>query len=116
MSVGNPHRTEVALSTSQDTTVFGEAVTFPADVSVDAPGAGVPTGLVHFLANGQEIGSASLDGNGEATLTTSSLAPGTYAITAVYDGYANNTGSTSPNLTQTVTRPTRARPWPRTRR
>jgi hypothetical protein len=47
------------------------------------------------------LGTGTLSG-GTATFTTSGLTAGTHSITAIYGGDANFTGSTSPNLTQTV--------------
>lgn len=63
--------------------------------------AGTPTGTVNFLDHGVSIGSASLV-NGTATLTVSSLAVGSHELTALYNGAANFSASSSSVLTQTV--------------
>ena len=54
------------------------------------------------------IGSATLSGSGQASLTTSNLATGTHAITATYSGDSNFNPSTSSVLTQTVNATTNA--------
>ena len=48
------------------------------------------------------LGMGGVDGSGQATFNTSSLALGGHSITAVYSGDSNFTGSTSTALSQTV--------------
>ncbi|MDV9203194.1 Ig-like domain-containing protein, partial [Streptomyces sp. Wh19] len=60
-----------------------------------APGAGTPTGTVDFFDGATLLGTGTLSG-GVATFTTSTLAIGTHPLTAVYNGDANFTSSTSP--------------------
>ena len=74
-------------------------ITFTATVTGNG---GAPTGAVNFLANGSAIGSGNLNGSGTATLTTSTLAVGTYAITAQYLGDTDDAGSTSAAFSETV--------------
>jgi hypothetical protein len=50
-------------------------------------------------------GSGTLNGSAQANHSTSSLAPGSHGITAVYGGDSNFTGSTSSNFTETVNYP-----------
>ena len=57
-----------------------------------------------FMDGSTTLGTGTLNGFGVATYTTSSLAVGQHSITAVYGGDANNAGSTSAVLTQTVNR------------
>jgi hypothetical protein len=57
---------------------------------------------VNFLANGNVIGAGTVNASGTATFTTSTLAAGTYAITASYTGDANDAGSTSSPVSLTV--------------
>ena len=45
-----------------------------------------PTGTVNFLNGAKVLGSGTLDANGNATFTSTTLAPGSYSITAVYLG------------------------------
>ena len=47
---------------------------------------GRPTGKVTFLAGSVTLGSATVDADGLARWTTSTLAAGTYSITASYSG------------------------------
>jgi hypothetical protein len=56
---------------------------------------GIPTGPVAFSVDGASVGSANLDATGTATLSNSSLAPGTHSITASYGGDANDSPSVS---------------------
>ena len=81
--------------------VLGEAVTFTATVTAAAPGSGTPTGTVAFYDGATELASRALT-SGSAAFTTSTLALGTHAITAVYSGDGNFTGSTSPVFNQLV--------------
>jgi Bacterial Ig-like domain (group 3)/FG-GAP-like repeat len=64
---------------------------------------GVPTGTVSFLDGTTQIGSASPNGSGVATFSTSTLAMGTHNITAVYGGDSNFNGSTSAAASVVVT-------------
>jgi uncharacterized protein YjiK len=87
------------LSSDTNPSIVGDSVTLTATVT-DADA--VATGDVEFFDGGASIGSATLDGSGQATLTTSTLAVGSHAITATYSGDDNNTGSTSSELDQVV--------------
>ena len=75
-------------------------VTFTATVSGNG---GAPTGNVTFMDGTNTLGSVAVSGSGVAAYTTSSLTVGTHNITAVYGGDANDAGSTSAALTETVT-------------
>ena len=70
-------------------TVFGEKATFSARVRVSPPGAGYPSGLVDFFANGVSIGSDDVDLTGFASVSTDELPVGHYSITARYHGDDN---------------------------
>jgi hypothetical protein len=95
----------VSLTSSVNPSVFGQAVTFTAIVSVRA---GTPTGTVTFkvgdtvLGTGRLATPAGTSGSGTATFRTSTLPVGSQTIIAVYEGDSSFTGSTSPALTQTV--------------
>ena len=93
--------TFTALTTSSQSSVFGQPVTFTASVN---PGALVPpTGSVTFFDGSNPLGPPQpLDGQGNASLTTSSLAVATHQISAVYGGDPNDVGSSSPALLQVV--------------
>src|SRR5208337_3163687 len=87
------------LTSSQNPSAFGRAVTFTATVGVNSPGAGTPTGTVTFedggvaLPNGT-VNLTTVGGQQEATYTTSALSVATHSITAVYKGDTNDAGST----------------------
>jgi autotransporter-associated beta strand protein len=90
----------LALSSSSRS-VFGQAVTFTATLSVPAPGAGTPSGTISFLDGSTTLGTAALN-NGSATWTSAALSVGTHTITAAYGGDSNFNTSASTALTQTV--------------
>ncbi len=95
------------LTSSQNPSTYGSAVTFTSFVTVSGGGAAfsaTPTGLVNFLEDGVKIGSGTLTGIPAAAIfTTSSLSAATHTITAVYAGDTMNSGSNSAPLSQTVT-------------
>ena len=64
---------------------------------------GTPGGSVTFLDGSTTLGSATLDGAGVATFSTSALSPGLHTITAAYAGGSGFTSSTSAGLPQQVT-------------
>ncbi len=100
----NQDPTTTTVASSVNPTVFGQATTFTATVSPNAPGAGTPTGTVTFMDGSTVIGTGTLDqtaGNDQATFTTASLAVGSHAISAVYGGDSDFLTSTG-NLNQTV--------------
>jgi hypothetical protein len=94
--------TTTAVSSSSNPSVFSQPVTFTATVTATPPASGVPTGTVTFKDGSTTLGTGTLNGNGSATFTTSTLAVGARSITAVYSGSASFGASTSPVLTQTV--------------
>ncbi len=105
--VVNKASTTVAVTSSSNPSVYSGAVTFMATITVVAPGAGTPTGTVNFKDGATSIGACSaqaVNGSLQATCTTSALSGGSHTITAVYSGDANYNTSTSPSLTQTVTK------------
>jgi hypothetical protein len=90
--------TSVVVTSGQNPSTVGQAVTFTAKVTPNTA-----TGSVQFL-DGPAIvvGSATLSG-GIASLTDPGLTTaGTHNITAAYQGDANNARSTSPVLAQNV--------------
>ena len=98
--------TTTALVSSPNPSNSGQAVTFTATVTTS--GSKTPTGTVTFNDGSTALGTGTLNGSGVATYTTSNLAVGLHSMTAVYGGDANNGGSTSAVLTQTVQQPTLA--------
>ncbi len=101
----NQGATSTALGSSVNPSSTGANVTFTATVSAIAPASGTRTGTVNFKAAGVTItgcGAQVVAASGKATCVTNALAVGTTAITAVYSGDVNFTGSTSSTLTQVV--------------
>lgn len=88
--------TSVAISSSLNPSQPGGAVTFTASITPSTA-----TGTVQFLDGGALLGTGTV-ASGSASFTTASLAQGTHSITAVYSGDANDAGSTSGALQQTV--------------
>ena len=94
---------QATTATTVTVTPSPGVVTAPITVTATVTGNGAPpTGTVNFLANGNPIGAGTLNGSGTATLTTSALTVGTYAITAQYLGDTDNAGSTSAPFSETV--------------
>jgi ELWxxDGT repeat protein len=85
--------TTTTISSSPNSSVFGQAVTFTGTVSAQAPGA-MPTGTVDFKEGTTDLtpGGVTLTG-GQATFTTAALTVGSHTITAVYSGDSNLSGS-----------------------
>jgi Big-like domain-containing protein len=81
---------------------FGQSVTFTATVAAAPPGAGAPTGTVAFTVDGTPLGSSTLSGSGQATLSTNSLSAGSHTIAAAYSGDGNFVAG-SGSLAYTVT-------------
>ena len=78
-----PALTSVSVNASVTTAPYGSPITLTASVT---SGGGTPYGTVIFLSDLVSLGSVTLDGSGQATLTTSALAVGLHAVVAVYLG------------------------------
>jgi beta-glucosidase len=95
----NQVSTTTTLTSSPNPSVYGQTATFTATVAISGPsgpGAGLPTGSVTFFDNGVSFGSGSLDINGQAILSLTSLRAGAHnTITAIYSGSVNFVGSMS---------------------
>jgi hypothetical protein len=88
--------TAVSLSSGQNPSAVNTAVYFTAGVTPSTA-----TGTIQFFDGGSSLGSATISGGSvlfSATFTTQ----GTHSITAVYSGDANDAGSTSATLSQSV--------------
>src|SRR5262249_58341818 len=96
-----------SAAASLNPAVYGQAVTFTATVSASGSGAGTPTGTVVFIDGSTALGSATLslvNGQDQASFTTSGLAVGSHNITAVYAGDVKFTSSVSSAITQAINR------------
>jgi hypothetical protein len=94
--------TKTKLSASPSSAPIGSSVSLTALVSPPA-GSPAPTGTVDFKNGSAQIGTVTLNGTGQATLSTSGLGHGTHSITAAYSGNALDAPSTSNAVTVTVT-------------
>src|SRR2546428_11542423 len=89
---------------------FGQSTSFPATVSVVAPGTTLvayPSGTVNFFDGSTLIGSGSLTttaGVTSANFSTYSLSVGSHSITASYADDSNFNPSTSSAVTQVVSK------------
>ena len=89
----NPLVSTTAVVTSGSPSNPGVSVTFTATVTTAAP---VPTGTMQFMDGATALGSPVALVNGVATFSTTTLATGAHAITAVYGGdslHATSTGT-----------------------
>jgi hypothetical protein len=91
--------TQVALTASANPAIYGTPLALTSTVTSNG---GVATGTVTFTDGGATVGSAVLNSAGVATLTTSSLAPGTHSIVASYAGDGRASASISTPLTVNV--------------
>jgi hypothetical protein len=90
--------TTTTLTSSPNPSVFGQTVTFNAQVSASS---GTPTGTVTILDGSAQVGSGAIT-NGSVSIPVSSLPVGANSMTAKYQGGAGFASSTSAPLTQTV--------------
>ena len=100
VSAGKGAESNTSLSLSATSVMAGDAVTLTAFVG--GPGRSTPEGTVQFTAGSMNIGSAPTL-LGRATVTTSSLTPGTYEVVASFTGQVGSTSSQSTPVALTVT-------------
>jgi hypothetical protein len=101
----NQASTSTVVTSALNPAVTGQSTTFTATVSAIAPGAGTRTGTVVFQDGGTTItgcAAQAVSVAGTATCTTPFATSGAHAITAVYSGDTNFSGSTSPAFAETV--------------
>ena len=104
--VNNPNvaGTTTSLTTSASTIKSANFITLTATVSPAPPAVGTPTGSVSFFDGTILLATGPLNASGQVSLITRRLQTvGPHSITAVYNGGANFTGSTSPAVIVTVT-------------
>jgi hypothetical protein len=95
--------TSTALTSSLNPSTFGQSVTFTATVTSGTPAVPVTSGTVSFLDGTTTLTAGiALNAQGQATLSTSTLAVGNHLITASYSGTTGLAASTSAVLTQVV--------------
>ena len=91
------------MTSSQNPSTQGQAVTLFATVNFTSSGSGValPTGKMSFDEGPVNLGVGAVT-NGIASFTLSTLPAGTHVLKAIYAGDINYTASTSPNFSQVV--------------
>ncbi len=92
--------TQISLTASVNPAIYGTPLAFTATVTGN--GGVVGTGSVTFADGGFSIGSSLLNANGGASISLSTLAPGTHTIVANYAGDSNINASSSTPLTVMV--------------
>ena len=93
---------DVQLTSSDTTTVTGEAVSFTATVGVRAPGGGSPDGSVQLRVDGVDVGGpVDLTGGTAVFPPVTSLGAGTHTVAAVYSGSGSYVAGQA-SLTQVV--------------
>jgi large repetitive protein len=98
--VVNHATTVTVIASTNATPTVGTSVTFYASVSsTNGP---APTGTVAFTDGVTNIGSGTLDSNGNTNFSTATLTPGTHRIVATYSGDSNDATSASTALVETV--------------
>jgi autotransporter-associated beta strand protein len=85
-----PTTTTLVLASGSTPTGVGTSLTFAATVT-----GSTPTGTVTFYSGPTLLGTGTLNGSFQASFTTTSLALGSYAITARYAGNSTNDPSVS---------------------
>jgi hypothetical protein len=98
----SPLNTVTLLVSSSNPSVLGQNVTFSAAVATTGAFPQTPSGGLSFYDGTTLLSATTLDSNGDASFSTSTLALGTHPITAVYAGNSVMAGSTSAVLQQLV--------------
>jgi hypothetical protein len=98
---GGSDATTTTVDSALNPATVGQDVTFVASVAPVPPATGAPSGTVTFRDGVTTLGSAPLAA-GTATLATSTLAPGSHAIVATYEGDASFYGSHSSPIAQQI--------------
>ena len=87
-----------SLTIAPNPAIVGQTVTFTAKVTGGGLGV-IPMGMVTFQTASMQIGTATLDNTGTGVFSTSTLAVGTYDVTATYGGDGTYASSTSSPVT-----------------
>ena len=92
-NVSTTTATTAAVSASPNPSVFGQNVTFTANVTPNS-GGGTPTGTVQFVVDGVNFGSPVTLSGGTATLSTTALSVSAgHTVSGVYSGDSSFQGS-----------------------
>ena len=96
--VVNQATSTTTLASSANPSTFGASITLTATVTGQTP-----SGTVTFMDGVTTLGIGTLSA-GVATFSSSALLGGPHSLTAVYGGDTNNAASTSPAVSQSVTK------------
>ncbi len=98
-----PVPTTTTVTSSTNPSVFGQPVSFTANVASGVSGSGTPTGSVQFVVDGNNFGGpVAVNGSGQAPSgSIATLAAGPHSVVANYTATGNFASSTG-GLTQTV--------------
>jgi hypothetical protein len=89
------------LTSSLNPSTFGQPITLTATVQA-ASGSGKPTGTVTFMDGSTTLGTETLNNKGVATLSISTLAVGSNALSVTYNGDGTFASGASGVLSQVV--------------
>ena len=93
--------TATTLTASPTSGVAGTAVVLTATTTLS--GGGAASGSVSFSDSGTSLGNETLNASGVGTLSVSTLAAGSHAITATFAATTTEAGSSSSAVTVTIT-------------
>jgi len=83
-------------------TDYGQMAAFSVHVAPASGATGTPSGIVDFMDGSVDIANRTLDGNGNATFATRTLALGPHTITVDYSGDRKFAEGTSNSVVETV--------------
>jgi uncharacterized protein (TIGR03437 family) len=92
----------LGVTANNSPVTWKQPVTFTVTVSKASPEAAAPTGTITFKDGATVLGTGTLNGSGQATLTLSSLSVGAHQITAEYSGDNNYAAANSSALSLAV--------------
>jgi len=98
----NAAPTAVTLTAAPNPALFGELVTFSALATANSPSGAVPSGSVQFLDGTKLLGTVTLDSQGHASYSTSSLVVGIHPVTAALQASSRFAASTSPAVQESI--------------
>jgi hypothetical protein len=90
------------LTASSLTGIFGDVITFKANVAIAAPGVGTATGTVEFFDGATKVAVGAVDGAGNATVNVPGLTVGGHTFTAKFVATPSVSASTSNAVTVTI--------------
>jgi hypothetical protein len=99
----SPAAVNVSLTPSNWSTSASAGISFAATVNSSSAGAPNSNGSVEFLDGNTLLATVPVNSNGQASYSSTALAPGPHTITATYSGgvnYASGSSSVSITLTK----------------